>query len=843
MKELLPLLQRPSRYLGSEWGAIHRDPAQASVHLGLAFPDLYDIGMSYLGQKILYELANGLPGCYAERIFTPTLDVAEVLREHDAPLATLETDTPLGELDLLAFHVTHELCYTNILFMLDLAGLPLRAADRDGSHPLVIAGGGCVLNAEPLAPFVDVMALGDGEAVLPGIVAEVERAKADNANRDELLRRLADLQGVYVPAYFDDEGRLLVPGREKVKRAVVEDLDAIGYPTRQVLPFGQAVHDRYALEIARGCTRGCRFCHAGMVYRPVRERDLPVLDDLLGRGLAESGFEELSFLSLSTGDFSALENLFTRSFDRCRAEQVAISLPSLRVGSVSPKLMNMLAAIRRTGATLAPEAGSQRLRDVINKGITREALETHVDDLFARGWQQVKLYFMIGLPTETDDDLYAIYELAAAVAAIGKRRGVKRLQVSAAVSPFVPKPHTPFQWEGQIDQAEIERRVELLRELFRNNKKLRLRWHEPGMSELEGVFSRGDRALADAVELAYRRGELFSSWVDHLNIDTWREVFAETRVDVAAYLGPRDVDARLPWDHIDAGVTKRFLLAERKRALEGQLTEDCRYGACRNCGACELDREEGLRNRLVFSERDQAEPEGECEVEAPSLLDEHGKPRGPGEELIHKAIHLRIWYAKLGPARFLSTLELQVIFERAMRRAGLKMSFSKGFHPLPLFNLGRALPVGVASHAEWVNVFLREVVPPEDTAALLGAQMPEGLEIKRVEQLSMGRKQPQSIRERYELTWSDAAVGETIRNDWRSFAESASFEVERETKKGPRTTDIRPLVTDIEVGEEAVRFTGDWRELYLSPLVIAQSVSPEPSPVDWLLTKLEQHFA
>ncbi|MDL2210875.1 TIGR03960 family B12-binding radical SAM protein, partial [Desulfovibrio sp. OttesenSCG-928-O18] len=421
MRHLLPILPKPSRYLGIEPGSVHKNPARVSFRVALAFPDKYEVGMSYLGQKILYSILNARENWQAERLFAPDLDAAAVLREHAAPLCTMESDTPLAELAAIGFSITHELCYTNVLYMLDLGGIPLRATER-AKHPelwpLIMAGGGCTLAAEPLAPFIDVMFLGEGEEMIVEALEILEKYRntgiAGSAGREAMLREMAAVPGVYVPEFFepgpDNALRPRFTDIPRPGRRILPDLDAAAYPADQVIPFG-AVHNRLALEIARGCTRGCRFCQAGMTYRPIRERSVASLTSLMDTCLSDTGYGDLSFLSLSTGDFSALKTLFTTCVTRCREEEISLSLPSLRVGSVDDDIMGQMAGIRRTGATLAPEAGSQRLRDVINKGVTENDLICHVQKLFEHGWQQIKLYFMIGLPTETDEDILAIAEL------------------------------------------------------------------------------------------------------------------------------------------------------------------------------------------------------------------------------------------------------------------------------------------------------------------------------------------------------------------------------------------------------------------------------------------------
>ncbi|MBU1003704.1 MAG: TIGR03960 family B12-binding radical SAM protein [Proteobacteria bacterium] len=636
MKKLLPLFTGPSRYLGTEPGSVHKDPAKVEGRLALAFPDMYEVGMSYLGQKILYGIVNSRDNLWAERVFAPDREVGDILRRHNEPLCTLESDTPLSKMDAVAFHITHELCYTNILYMLDLGGIPLMAVGRDENDPIVMAGGGCVFNAEPVAPFFDLMILGDGEEVLPEVMELIAQGRKAGTPRGEIVKELRHVPGVYVPSLFASRGRGKAPepllaDYTRVEKRIVVDMESCEFPTNHIVPFASAVHNRLAVEIARGCTRGCRFCQAGMIYRPARERSPETLDRLIAQGLEQTGYEDLSFLSLSTGDYSALEELFTQSFERCRSEQVAISLPSLRVGSVSERIMGLMASIRRTGATLAPEAGSQRLRDVINKGITEQALVEHVKKLFDRGWQQVKLYFMIGLPTETPEDIEAILDLCLKVRDCAGKYD-KRLQVTAAVSPFVPKSHTPFQWERQIDMDEVRQRVGYLKDLFRPHKRLQLRSHLPEMSFLEGFFSRGDRSLAPVVLRAYDKGALFTSWKDHMRLAPWLEAMEAEGLDPMDFLAARDEDGPLPWDHLSCGVTKKFLLTELHRSRAVKLTDDCRYLACRNCGVCNLDGRESelasqaqgveIRPRVVCSQRDQDDASGGAAHQTEALAQE-----------------------------------------------------------------------------------------------------------------------------------------------------------------------------------------------------------------------------
>jgi radical SAM-linked protein len=796
MKELVSLFSRPSYYLGTEVGSVHKDPSQVQVHLALAFPDLYEVGMSYLGQRILYGILNDLPQVWAERVFAPSVDVGAILRQRGVPLATLESDTPLGEVDAILVSLTHELGYTTMLWMLDLAGIPLRAGNRKEDDPLVVAGGGCVLSAEPVAPFVDLMVLGDGEEVVVELAQLLGQAKAEGWTRRQTLDQLGKIPGVYLPN----------SAVRPIAKRTIPHLDPAPFPTRQVVPFGKPVHDRLTVEIARGCTRGCRFCQAGMIYRPVRERRVDTVAQIIAEGLQHTGFEEVSFLSLSIGDFSGLPALFAETYGRCRAEQVSIALPSLRVGSVPAELMALLASIRRTGLTLAPEAGTQRLRDVINKGITEEALLEHTAQAFALGWQAVKLYFMIGLPTETDEDLLGIVDLCRKVAATAPTP--RRVQVTAAVSSFVPKAHTPFQWEAQISLAEVERRLAVLRQAVRPFKFLRLKWHSPAMTFLEGVFSRGDRALAPVLEEALARGAIFSSWEDHLQLDRWLEAFAACGVDPERYLAARDLDAPLPWDHLSSGVQREFLLRERERALAGQTTPDCRSGLCRACGVC-------------------TEETGLSPVLQPPLPPPPVVLPQEDSRLIQRAARFRIVYAIEGFAVYLSQLELQRVFERALRRARIPLSFSAGFHPGPLLSFARALPVGVGSTGEWLEVVTREHLGASQLAQALAPELPQGLRLVDVVELPLTGKISEAEEDDFWVCIKDPADARRFARCVEEFWAAPTWPREKSSKRGVRMVDVRACVQRIRPQDDGWIVTFSWRDGYVSPLWVLQTIDPQ----------------
>ena len=594
---LLDRVQKPARYMGGEMNAVLKDPDSVAIRYAFAFPDVYEVGMSHLGSRILYDIINKREDALCERVFTPWVDMADLMRKENVPLFSLETRSPVRGFDMLGITLQYEMSYTNILELLDLAGIPLHSEDRTWDDPIVIAGGPCAFNPEPLYHFIDAFSIGDGEISTLETIDVVKACKAEGVSRKECLRRLSRLRGVYVPslyeATYNEDGTLksFEPTEEGVPRTVVKnmvaDLDKAEYPESVIVPFMEIVHDRINIEVLRGCTRGCRFCQAGMIYRPVRERSVEHIFDLAKKLIDETGYEEITLSSLSTGDYTCLPQLAHELMERFAEKRVALSLPSLRLDSNLKQTLEETQKVRKSSLTYAMEAGTQRLRDVINKGITEENLTSSVGDAFASGWSSVKLYFMFGLPTETFEDLDGIADLASKVVRkyfeTPKNVRAKGLRVNCSASCFVPKPFTPFQWEPQDTIEQFEEKQKHLCHIM-HIKGVEFNWHEPQVSFLEAVFARGDRRTADALEAAWKLGCRFDGWTDQFRFDKWMEAFEQTGVDPAFYANRRrEKDELLPWAFIDAGVTQQYLWREYERAVQAQTTPDCRKG-CQGCG-------------------------------------------------------------------------------------------------------------------------------------------------------------------------------------------------------------------------------------------------------------------
>ena len=596
IQRILPTVQKPARYTGGEFNEIKKDPADVRVRVAFCFPDTYEIGMSNVGMRILYGVMNEMDGVWCERVFAPWGDMEKAMRAHDLPLWALESQSPVKDFDMIAFTIGYEMAYSNILNMMNLAGIPLHAKDRHGLKNIVFAGGVCTFNPEPLADFFDFFSLGEGEDSTVEIVSLYDRAKREGWAKEQFLEEVAKIPGVYVPSFYhheyNEDGTLasitaLNGAPEKITKRIVEDLDNAYWPTKMIVPSTEIVHDRANLEVFRGCIRGCRFCQAGFSCRPVRKKSPEVLYRQAVETMEDSGHNEITLSSLSTSDYRGLKELTDALIPYCADNKINLSVPSLRADNFSRELMEKLQTVRKSGLTFAPEAGTQRLRDVINKNLTEEEILTTCTQAFEGGWSNVKLYFMLGLPTETDEDVLGIAELVYKVIQAWKEHGTNKkrgLRVHVATAYFVPKPHTPFQWEKQITPEEYLRRCRLLKSHF-YSKSIEYNYHAPDLSRLEAVFARGDRRLGPVIEEAVKNGARLDGWDEYFNYSCWFDALNTCGIDADFYTTRGyGEDEILPWDTIDVGISKKFLKRERKRAYEALVTPDCREG-CAGCGA------------------------------------------------------------------------------------------------------------------------------------------------------------------------------------------------------------------------------------------------------------------
>ncbi len=804
---LLAHVKKPSRYIGHEFNACYKNWDESDLRVALVFPDLYEIGMSHHGLHILYAIINAQEGLLADRVYAPDKDLEKLLQGQSASIFGVESRRPLADFDMIGITLPYELCYTNILTILALGHIPFRSSERNNSHPVIIGGGSGSFNPEPVADFFDAVLLGDGEEAVLEIAAALKTAKASKLSRHETLEKLTEIPGVYVPSFFepryDKQGKLLAvmplkKGYEKTCRRILPDLEAFQTPGKPLVPLVRVVHDRLGIEVARGCTRGCRFCQAGIIYRPVRERSADRVVELAEKGIAAGGFDELALLSLSTGDYSCLSPALGRLMDSFVKRYVSVSMPSMRVGTLTPDIMNQIKRVRKTGFTLAPEAGTDRLRQVINKGITEEDLLQTCRDANVLGWKLLKFYFMFGLPTETEEDIRAIADLVRKAAGTSTDR---RLRINVSAATFVPKPHTPFQWEPQISIEEAFARIDQLKKsLPRGNYKLK--WHDPRQSFLEGVMSRGDRLLSRVIEEAWERGARLDAWTEHFNLKTWQDAAKDCSLDLAHYLRRRDFAEILPWQHLDTGIELEFLQAELEKSLAGDYTPDCRVHGCQKCGACDFKEvrpvvqcqakkpdETGEQEIMHFNSNDAAE-----KVAVP-------KPVKEEKTIVEKPQYwYRLFYAKQGDVRLLSHLELIQVFFQAFRRADIKLHHSQGFNPVPKASFSPALPVGTESLAEYLDVNPTEEISDEKGfLCRINEQLPNGITVLSV----AGVPDKKTAAEVKNLTCYSIALNRELsgrdREARNSFMESESYSISKIRKGKQRKLDIRKQVESLNI--------------------------------------------
>jgi len=767
----LSIFQKPSRYINHEINIIHKE---APVKVALVFPDIYEIGMSHLGLRILYKIINDIPYAAAERVFAPWNDFRNYLKANSLPLSSLESKRPLKDFDIIGFSLQYELSYTTVLDILNLGNIPFKTEERLSlNYPLVIAGGPCTVNPLPLSPFIDAFLIGDGEEAILEITNTYNRWKKEGDGRKEsLLKKLSEIEGIYIPL-FQNENLLSNnnPVSFFVKRRFVKSLDSAPYPDNPIVPYTAIVHDRVNIEVSRGCSMGCRFCQAGMIYRPVRERSPRQVLKLAENSLKNTGYEEVSFTSLSAGDYSCLIEVLREFNKRYSGKNIALSLPSLRIAAVNREILHEIRTVKKTGFTIAPEAGTDRLRRVINKDFSEEEYEKSLSLLFEEGWLNLKLYFMIGLPTETDEDIDGISRMAYKALKIARKNSRRPVNINIGISPFIPKPHTPFQWHGQEQIEEIIRKKRLIENAL-SKKSFNIKSHNVHMSFLEAAFSRGDEKMSKLIEKAWLLGCRLDGWTENFDFQKWQNAMESTGIDAGYYASKKySLDNNLPWDFIDTGISKNFLIKEYNRALYEKITPDCKKH-CHNCGlGCHIKNIENKDSSII------------SESTGVAFSRAH----------VFNPVKIRVEFSKTGVLKYLSHLELIFVIHRAIRRAGIKLDYSKGFNPKPEISFGPPLRVGISGLSEYFDM---KVFPPfdlYDNKDKLNLCLPEGININQMSPVPLDSQSLNSFISCYEYRISGGDI-----LSMKDFLDKKEIV----TKREKYVINLRAMVESAIIGED-----------------------------------------